>query len=48
MAPKLKGVDHLHVNVGSWDEAEFLSWKTHLENLGVNLRVADNKMTYSL
>ena len=22
MAPKLSGVDHLHVNVGSWDEAE--------------------------
>ncbi len=22
MAPKLSGVDHLHVNVGSWSEAE--------------------------
>ena len=22
MTPKLTGVDHLHVNVGSWDEAE--------------------------
>ena len=106
MIPKLSGVDHLHVNVGSWNEAEdwyrrvlnlsrvdalmgwavkngpltienpegtvhlalfesdtpkttdviafgatgkeFLSWKTHLENLGLKLRVADHKMAYSL
>jgi len=106
MAPKLEGVDHLHVNVGNWDEAEewyrrvlnlgrvdalmgwavkngpltienpegtvhlalfesdtpettdviafgatgaeFLSWKTHLENLGLELRVTDHKMAYSL
>lgn len=106
MTPKLEGVDHLHVNVGSWDEAEewyrrvlnlkrvdalmgwavkggpltienpegtvhlalfesdtpnttdviafgatgaeFLSWKTHLENLGLKLRVTDHKMAYSL
>jgi len=106
MTPKLECVDHLHVNVGSWDEAEewyrrvlnlervdalmawavkggpltlenpegtvhlalfesdtpkmtdviafaatgaeFLSWKTHLEKLGLKLRVADHKMAYSL
>ena len=106
MTPKLNGVDHLHVNVGSWDEAEewyrsvlnfkridalmawavkngpltvenpegtvhlalfesespvstnviafgatgeeFLSWKTHLENLGLKLRVTDHKLAYSL
>ena len=106
MTPKLSGVDHLHVNVGSWDEAEewygsvlnfsrvdalmpwavkggpltvenpegtvhlalfesdspeitdaiafgatgeeFLGWKTHLENLGLELRVTDHKLAYSL
>lgn len=106
MTPRLKGVDHLHVNVGSWDEAEewyrsvlnfervdalmpwavkngpltienpegtihlalfeaekpettnviafgatgeeFLSWKTHFEALGLNLRVTDHKLAYSL
>ncbi len=106
MTPKLTGVDHLHVNVGSWAEAEewyrsvlnfnridaliawavkdgpltienpegtvhlalfesddpvktnvvafgatgdeFLKWKSHLENLGLELRVTDHKMAYSL
>ena len=106
MLPKLSGVDHLHVNVGNWTEAEewygsvldfkrvdalvawavengpltienpegtihlalfesdnpestnviafgatgeqFLSWKTHLENRGLRLRVTDHKMAYSL
>lgn len=106
MTPRLTGVDHLHVNVGSWDEAEewyrsvlnfkrvdalmawaveggpltvenpegtvhlalfesdspertnviafgatgeeFLSWKTHLESLGLKLRVTDHKLAYSL
>ena len=106
MTPKLTGVDHLHVNVGSWSEAEqwyrsalnltrvdalmpwavkngpltienpegtvhlalfesdgpettnviafgatgeeFLRWKTHLESLGLELRVADHKLAYSL
>ncbi len=106
MAPKLSGVDHLHVNVGSWSEAEdwyqsvlsfkrvdalmgwavkngpltienpegtvhlalfesdspkrtdviafgatgeeFLSWKTHLEKRGLNLRITDHKMAYSI
>lgn len=106
MTPKLNGVDHLHVNVGSWNEAEdwyrsvlnfkrvdalmdwavkngpltventegtihlalfesdnpestnviafgasgheFLSWKTHLENHGLELRVTDHKLAYSL
>jgi catechol-2,3-dioxygenase len=106
MAPKLSGVDHLHVNVGSWSEAEdwyqsvlsfkrvdalmgwavkngpltienpegtvhlalfesdspkrtdviafgatgeeFLSWKTHLEERSLNLRITDHKMAYSI
>ncbi len=106
MTPRLQGVDHLHVNVGSWAEAEewyssvlnfkridalmawavkngpltvenlegtvhlalfesddpertyviafgatgeeFLAWKAHLENLGLELRVTDHKMAYSL
>ena len=106
MTPKLSGVDHLHVNVGSWSEAEewyrsvlnltrvdalmpwavkngpltienpegtvhlalfesdspettnviafgatgeeFLRWKKHLESLGLELRVADHKLAYSL
>jgi len=106
MTPKLSGVDHLHVNVGNWSEAEewyrsvlnfkrvdslmawavkngpltienpegtvhlalfesdnpertnviafgasgeeFLSWKTHLEKLGLELRVTDHKMAYSM
>ena len=106
MTPKLTCVDHLHVNVGSWAEAEewyssvlnferidalmawavkngpltienpegtvhlalfesddpvttnviafgatgdeFLNWKAHLEKLGLELRVTDHKMAYSL
>ena len=106
MTPKLTGVDHLHVNVGSWAEAEewyrsvlnferidalmawavkngpltienpegtvhlalfesddpvttnviafgatgdeFLNWKAHLENLGLEFRITDHKMAYSL
>jgi len=106
VTPKLTGVDHLHVNVGSWNEAEkwyrsvlnltrvdalmpwavkngpltienpegtvhlalfesdgpettnviafgatgeeFLRWKTHFEDLGLKLRVADHKLAYSL
>ena len=106
MSPKLTGVDHLHVNVENWNEAEewyrsvlnfkrvdalmawavkdgpltienpegtvhlalfesdkpestnviafgatgeeFLSWKTHLENRGLKLRVTDHKMAYSM
>lgn len=106
MTPTLTGVDHLHVNVGSWSEAEewygtvlnlkrvdvlmpwavkngpltienpegtvhlalfesgspettnviafgatgeeFLSWKTHLESQGLDLRVTDHKLAYSL
>ena len=106
MAPILKNVDHLHVNVGSWNKAEewyqlmlgfkrvdalmgwavkngpltienpegtihlalfesespettnviafgatgeeFLNWKTHLENHGLNLRVTDHKLAYSI
>jgi catechol 2,3-dioxygenase len=106
MTPKLIGVDHLHVNVGNWSEAEewyrsvlnfkrvdalmawavkngpltienpegtvhlalfesdnpertnviafgasgeeFLSWKTHLENFGLELRVTDHRMAYSM
>jgi len=106
MTPKLSGVDHLHVNVGSWKEAEewyasvlnfkrvealmgwavkngpltvknpegtihlaffetskpartdviafgatgkeFLHWKTHLENLGLTLRVTDHEMAFSI
>ncbi len=106
MTPKLNGIDHVHVYVANWDEAEkwyetvlgfkrvealmawavkngpltlenpegnihlalfetqshpdtsaiafgasgegFLSWKTHLENHGLKLRVTDHKMAYSL
>ena len=106
MTPKLTGVDHLHVNVSSWSEAEqwygnvlnfkrvdalmswavkngpltienpegtihlalfesddpqstnviaygatgeeFLSWKSHLENHGLELRIADHKLAYSI
>ena len=106
MAPRLSGVDHLHVNVGSWDAAEkwyesvfnfkrvaalmgwavkngpltvenpegtvhlalfesdspkstdviafgatgeeFLNWKAHLEDHGLELRVTDHKMAYSM
>jgi len=106
MTPKLTGIDHVHVNVGSWEEAEawygaalnlsrvdalmgwavkngpltienpegtvhlalfesdapvvtkaiafgatgeqFLEWKSHLENLGLELRIADHEMAYSL
>lgn len=106
MAPRLTGVDHLHVKVGSWDEAEkwygsvlnfkridalmawavdngpltienpegtvhlalfesdtpestnviafgasgdeFLKWKSHLESQGLELRVTDHKLAYSL
>ena len=106
MAPVLKNVDHLHINVGSWGEAEewylstlgfkrvdalmgwavkngpltvenptgtihlalfesehpvatdviafgaagaeFLKWKTHLERHGLELRLADHKLAYSL
>ena len=106
MTPKLNGIDHVHVYVANWDEAEkwyetvlgfkrvealmawavkngpltlenpegnihlalfetqshpdtsaiafgasgeeFLSWKTHLENHGLNLRITDHKMAYSL
>ena len=106
MAPVLKDVDHLHVSVGSWSEAEewyllmlgfkrvdalvgwaikngpltienpegtihlalfesespqpttviafgatgkeFLNWKTHLENQGLELRVSDHKLAYSM
>ena len=106
MTPKLTGVDHVHVNVGSWAKAEewygsalnfkrvdalmawavengplvienpegtvhvalfesidpvstnviafgctgeeFVSWKSHLENLGLELRIADHKMAYSM
>lgn len=106
MTPKLTGVDHLHINVSSWSEAEqwystvlnfkrvdalmswavkngpltienpggtihlalfesdspegtnviaygttgeeFLNWKAHLENHGLELRVADHKLAYSI
>lgn len=106
MLPTLSGVDHLHVNVTSWHEAEkwyqsvlgfsrvdalmpwavnngpltvensegtvhlalfesdnpestnviafgasgaeFLKWKAHLEKLGLELRVTDHKLAYSL
>jgi len=106
MTPKLAGIDHLHVQVGNWKEAEkwygetlnlsriealmswavrngpltignpegnvhlalfesskpkpvnviafgalgeeFLSWKTHLESLGLALRVVDHKIAYSM
>lgn len=106
MHPKLNGVDHLHVDVGSWSEAEawyrsvldlrrvealmdwavkngpltvenpegtvhlalfesdspestnviafgatgaeFLNWKTHLVKCGLQLRLTDHKLAYSL
>lgn len=106
MTPKLNGIDHVHVYVANWDEAEkwyetvlgfkrvealmawavkngpltlenpegnihlalfetqshpdtsaiafgasgeeFLSWKTHLENHGLKLRITDHEMAYSL
>lgn len=106
MTPKLTGVDHLHVQVGSWNEAEewygsvlnfnrvdalmawavksgpltienpegtiqlalfesedpestkaiaygatgeeFLNWKAHLEDHGIELRVADHDLSYSM
>ena len=104
--PKLRGIDHVHVDVANWSEAEewyrtvlgfkrvdalmawavengpltvadpegnihlalfesdsptsisaiafsasgeeFLAWKTHLESHGLDLRIADHKMAYSL
>ncbi len=104
--PKLTGIDHVHVDVANWGEAEewyqsvlgfrrvdafmawavkngpltvenpegnihlalfesdsptsisviafgasgeeFLAWKTHLESHGLDLRVTDHKMAYSL
>ena len=106
MAPNLTGVDHLHVYVGNWKEAEdwylsalnfkridalmswavkggpltienpestihlalfendepkkssviafgatgeeFLNWKGHLEDLGLELRITDHKLAYSI
>jgi len=106
MPPKLTGVDHLHINVGSWNAAEdwyrsvlnfkrvdalmawavgngpltienpestihlalfesehpentdaiafgatgeeFVNWKTHLENHGLELRISDHEMAYSM
>lgn len=106
MAPRLKGIDHVHIDVANWGEAEewyqtilgfrrvdalmfwavkngpltlenpegsihlalfesdkhpnssaiafaatgedFLSWKAHLENHGLELRVTDHKLAYSL
>lgn len=106
MTPKLSGVDHVHVNVGDWAEAEewyasvlnfrridalmawavnngpltienpegtvhlalfeaenpertkaiafgatgedFLRWKAHLESKGLELRVTDHKLAYSM
>jgi len=106
MTPKLAGIDHLHVQVGSWKEAEkwygevlnlkrvealmgwatkngpltianpestvhlalfetakpkatnviafgalgeeFMSWKAHLEAIGLKLRVVDHKLAYSM
>jgi len=106
MAPELNGIDHVHVYVANWDEAEewyqkalgftrvekfmvwavkngpltlenpdgnihlalfekedrpdtsaiafgatgeeFLAWKTHLEDHGLELRVSDHKLAYSL
>ena len=106
MTPKLNGIDHVHVYVSSWDEAEdwygdvlglkrvealmpwavkggpltlenpessihlalferdghsgssaiafgasgeeFLAWKTRLENKGLELRITDHKLAYSL
>lgn len=105
MTPKLRNIDHVHVYVGNWQEAEawyesvlgfkrvealmawavkngpltledpggnihlalfesdkgpdstiafgasgeeFLKWKAHLEDQGLELRVADHKMAWSL
>ncbi len=106
MPPKLNGIDHIHVYVANWDEAEgwygtvlgfkrvealmpwavkggpltlenternvhlalfereghsgssaiafgasgkeFLAWKTYLEDKGLELRVTDHKLAYSL
>lgn len=106
MTPKLNGIDHIHVYVANWDEAEawygtvlgfkrvealmpwavkggpltlentegnvhlalfereghsgssavafgasgeeFLAWKTYLEDKGLELRVTDHKLAYSL
>lgn len=106
MTPKLNGIDHVHVYVTSWDDAEqwysdvlgfsrvealmpwavkggpltlestdgsvhialfereepsgstaiafgssgqeFLSWKAHLENKGIEMRVTDHKLAFSL
>ena len=106
MTPKLNGIDHIHVYVANWDEAEdwygdvlgfkrvealkswavkggpltlenpegnvhlalferdghagsstiafgasgkeFLAWKTHLEGKGLDLRIADHKMAFSM
>ena len=106
MTPKLNGIDHIHVYVKNWDEAEdwygnvlglkrvealeswavkggpltlenpegnvhlalfernahagssaiafgasgkeFLAWKTHLEDKGLDLRIADHKMAFSI
>ena len=106
MTPELNGIDHVHVYVANWDEAEewyqkvlgftraekfmvwavkngpltlenpngnihlalferedhpdtsaiafgatgeeFLTWKTHLQDHGLELRVSDHKLAYSL
>lgn len=106
MTPKLNGIDHIHVYVARWDEAEawyetvlgfkrvealmpwavkggpltlensegnvhlalferedhsgssaiafgasgeeFLAWKTYLENKGLELRITDHKLAFSL
>ncbi len=106
MAPELNGIDHVHVYVANWDQAEewyqkvlgftrvekftvwavkngpltlenpngdihlalferedhpdtsaiafgatgeeFLTWKTHLQDHGLELRVSDHKLAYSL
>lgn len=106
MSPILSGVDHLHVNVGNWSEAEnwyseildftrvdalmawaikngpltlqnpegnihlalfesdnpestsviafgatgaeFLNWRSHLERHGLELRITDHKLAYSI
>lgn len=106
MTPRLKGIDHVHISVADWSEAEdwyqtvlgfkrvdalmswavkngpltledpegnihlalfesashqstsaiafgasgeeFLAWKTHLEGHGLNLRLADHELAFSL
>ncbi len=106
MTPKLNGIDHIHVYVAKWEDAEdwygdvlefrrvealmpwavkggpltlenpdgnihlalferdnhsgstaiafgtsgeeFLAWKTHLEGKGLDLRITDHKLAYSL